>query len=104
MGYFQRTKIQKAVEAVVGDYRMEEYTAAEVEEAWNQMDRCLKNVDDDEPIFVLRAQDGSAVDTIIAWLQLNPTLSVAKYLEANDHIRRIHEWQQAHPERVKVAD
>lgn len=34
-------------------------------------DRCLNKVSDDEPIFVLRAQDISAPDVIRRWIMLN---------------------------------
>jgi hypothetical protein len=68
MGYFPRSRIQLAVDAFVGDETVEEYTAGEVEAAWQEMDRCLQKVEDDEPIFVLRGQDALCVQTIRYWL------------------------------------
>jgi hypothetical protein len=67
-------------------------------------DRCLDKVDDDEPIFVLRAQDASMIDTILDWLRRNPGLPVDRYIEVNEHIKQTRDWQLAHPDRVKVAD
>lgn len=42
----------------------------------------LKKVEIDEPIFVLRAKDCSAPNTILFWLQQNPQLSDARRREA----------------------
>lgn len=48
MGYFRRSAIQKAVDAVVADESFEEYTAGEIEAAWQEMDRCLHDEEADD--------------------------------------------------------
>jgi hypothetical protein len=67
-------------------------------------DPCLARVDDDEPIFVLRAQDASIIRTIVAWLDLNPALPAAKYRNVLGLIANIRDWQISHQDRVKAAD
>ena len=47
-----------------------------------QGDSCYEKAGMDEPIFVLRAQDGSAPETILYWLTQNPCLPTAKREEA----------------------
>jgi hypothetical protein len=53
---------------------------------------CLDKASDEEPIFVLRAQDVSAPATILAWLKLNPQLPKAKREEAEDVIVKMRAW------------
>jgi hypothetical protein len=67
-------------------------------------DACLAKVGDDEPIFVLRAQDISMVPTIYDWLDRNPSLNDAKRTEVVEHIDRILKWQESHLDRLKSAD
>lgn len=67
-------------------------------------DRCLQKVDDDEPIFVLRAQDATMVPTISDWLQRNPQLPPERIAEVADHIGAVENWQRAHAGRVKMPD
>lgn len=68
-------------------------------------DRCLPKVDVDEPIFVLRAQDVTSVQTIMHWLQTNrSTLPDEKHEATNRDIHRFIEWQRTHPDRVKRPD
>jgi len=45
-------------------------------------DTCLEKASDDEPIFVLRAQDISSPHVIHFWLSLNPGIPEEKKREA----------------------
>lgn len=67
-------------------------------------DSCLLKVDDDEPIFVLRAQDKTAPATIRYWEGRQYNLSPTRTGEVHKLIALIEEWQAAHPERVKMPD
>lgn len=68
-------------------------------------DRCLAKVDDDEPIFVLRAQDESAPERILDWIGINRRSLTEEHLrEAFQCVDQFREWQLAHPERVKSPD
>lgn len=62
-------------------------------------DSVLKKIGNDEPIFVLRAQDVTAPETVMYWLHINPRLPEAKRKEAMELAQRMKEW----PHR-KVAD
>ncbi len=108
MGYFPRSKIQKAIDAALSDDRLEEYTAGDVEHAWQNMDRCLARMDDDEPIFVLRAQDKTAVRAIRFWLDRLNDQGVALTPDHKDEVYAVidqfESWQEAHPDRVKMPD
>lgn len=56
---------------------------------------CLKNATDDEPIFVLRAQDRTAPDTIREWVRLNkhnPEMPREKLATALDLAREMEKW------------
>ncbi len=33
--------------------------------------KCIKNAGDDEPLFVLRAQDYTSTATVLEWIKLN---------------------------------
>jgi hypothetical protein len=53
---------------------------------------CLQKAKDDEPIFVLRAQDATAPETISRWLNLNPQLPPEKARAAIETIKAMHNW------------
>lgn len=73
--------------------------------AYKSNDRCLSKVDSDEPIFVLRAQDATAIATIRFWQSLNPQLGFERTQELEEHINNFEHWQHhMHPERVKMPD
>ena len=67
--------------------------------------------DDDEPIFVLRAQDRCFVPLVRLWIELvemeapqpMPEWLCAKVMEAVDIANRGVDWQSAHPECVGPA-
>lgn len=63
---------------------------------------CIVKAHDDEPVFVIRAQDRSAQKAIHAWLNLNPQLPMDRVADALDCIAAMDEWQQKH--RSKDAD
>lgn len=52
----------------------------------------LAKVGTNEPIFVLRAQDRSAPDTILAWIRANPALPEAKRREAFECSELMRKW------------
>lgn len=60
---------------------------------------CLAKAADDAPIFVLRAQDGSAPEVILYWLTQNPCLPVAKRQEAIACYEAMKAWPT-----TKIAD
>jgi hypothetical protein len=57
-------------------------------------DECLKRVADDEPIFVLRAQDRSAPFLVELWATLaeNSGCGAEKVAEARAHAQRMRDW------------
>jgi hypothetical protein len=57
-------------------------------------DKCLKNAADDEPIFVLRAQDNMAPDTVRVWARTAQTRGVnpRKVKEAFDIADKMEKW------------
>jgi hypothetical protein len=67
-------------------------------------DTCLQKAADDEPIFVLRAQDQTAPGIVRAWARLAETLHApaAKVREAHALADRMLEWQERHG--CKVPD
>jgi hypothetical protein len=60
--------------------------------AFKQTCSTLKKVGDDEPIFVLRAQDESASMAVAYWLRMNPQLSVERKAEAERCIEAMVQW------------
>lgn len=60
--------------------------------------RCLDRCDDDEPIFVLRAQDMLAPSLIRMWANLAPNLarlhglSDQRYIEAESIADQMEDW------------
>lgn len=63
-------------------------------------------IDDDEPVFLLRAQDKTAPAAVASWAELQYRLGGNREMArlALDHAERMQAWQVQHPERVKVAD
>ncbi len=61
-------------------------------------DKCLEKVGDDEPIFVLRAQDRLAPQLVRDWLlrakAYNGNLSREKIKEAQDLADLMEDWQR----------
>lgn len=54
---------------------------------------CLEKAADEEPIFVLRAQDASAAKVIRYWAYLNSdTLQAEKYVEAIKCAEEFENW------------
>lgn len=66
-------------------------------------DSCYEKAHIDEPLFVLRAQDATAPETVEFWLSLNPHLQhTAKGYEAQELANQMRKWQD---ERLKkIAD
>lgn len=52
----------------------------------------LAKVPDNEPIFVLRAQDITAPEIILEWIRLNPALSEARRREAFECAEQMRHW------------
>lgn len=69
-------------------------------------DECLAKVAPDEPIFVLRAKDRTAPNTVRFWtsLQLGRKAPKSKLLEAEILAKKMEAWQKAHPDQVKDPD
>lgn len=68
-------------------------------------DLCLPKVADDEPIFVLRAQDESAPLVIAEWLRINRTTLTPEHHDATvAALNEMCKWQLDNPTRVKKAD
>ena len=65
-------------------------------------DRCLKKAGDDEPIFVLRAQDSTAPDAIQAWIDKNANRLGFRHEKIREAVR-IREAMKAWPKR-KLPD
>lgn len=55
--------------------------------------KTLQKVADNEPIFVLRAQDVTAPDTIKFWLRQNPQITDDKWNEAATCAVAMRMWQ-----------
>lgn len=83
----------------------------EEERAWfeevlmHPLTQAALKIPEDEPIFVLRAQDKYALDTVWYWLQSVPTdINTNKLLNAANDYQAMQEWQKKNPDRVKVPD
>lgn len=64
-------------------------------------------IPDDEPVFVLRASDALAVDTLSAYLRLalRHTGMDGDHITAVTHTRNVFErWQAANEDQVKTPD
>jgi len=69
----------------------------------NHPDSCLNKAKDDEPIFVLRAQDAFAPHLVAAWINLAAAtlgFSHPKIAEATDLLAQIHGWQRNHGKKI----
>lgn len=68
--------------------------------------KMLRPEHDDEPVFVLRAQDKLAIETLGAWIAaaLRDGVPMEKAKAAYDHLIDIRRWQAEHPDRVKLPD
>jgi len=74
----------------------------------------LKNVPEDEPVFVLRAKDKYAPATITSWAAMvsqqvdknTPATpkSLKKAHEAMQLVKDIREWQERRDDQVKIPD
>lgn len=53
---------------------------------------CLNKAADDEPLFVLRAQDATAPLSIEHWLAMNPQLPMEKRREAIECMEAMRAW------------
>lgn len=58
------------------------------------------------PDFILRAHDALAPETIARWIQIAERAGVntAKLDAAEKHLQRILDWQDTHPDAVKLPD
>lgn len=65
-------------------------------------DSCLAKVADDEPIFVLRAQDNLMPVVLATWIGLARWAGVpaAKIQEAENLLNAAYEWQKNHPHKI----
>jgi hypothetical protein len=86
-------------------------TKREVLEHFSQGQGTLYKADDDEPIFVLRAQDKFFVPLVRMWIELvemdtpHPDQNASvKILDAAEVANAAIDWGDAHPGRVKVPD
>lgn len=59
---------------------------------------CLNKAGDDEPLFILRAQDSSSAETILEWIRINfNTAPDAKLLEAFTTALEMKAWNNKKP-------
>lgn len=61
--------------------------------AYKNTCKTLAKVADNEPIFVLRAQDVTAPEVILEWLKLNPHISDEKHREAYNCAMEMRNWK-----------
>ena len=59
-------------------------------------------IPEDEPVFLVRAQDRTAPNTVQYWAGLNEAVSPELAARAYQQVRRMLEWQQTHG--CKAAD
>ena len=59
----------------------------------NQMGSCFNKAAEDEPLFVLRAQDMTAPHVVQDWLDRNPQIGMTKRLEAMECIEAMFQWK-----------
>lgn len=60
--------------------------------AYKNTCKTLAKVADDEPIFVLRAQDVSAPVVILEWMRCNPQIPESKMREAFECAEAMRRW------------
>jgi hypothetical protein len=87
-------------------------TNREVLDLYSQGQGILCRADDDEPVFILRAQDKFFVPLVRLWTELvamdtpqpvSPAVA-DKLMDAVAVANSGIDWQNAHPQRVKVPD
>lgn len=66
----------------------------------------IPNVPDDEPVFVIRGKDKAAVNAIRSYARAAYDIGAGQVLLENAHdcANEIKDWQEGHPEQVKVPD
>lgn len=61
----------------------------------------LDKAPDDEPVFILRAQDRSAVDAVESWIMFVETRAggqrSSKTMGAREVVKAMRTWQKTHP-------
>lgn len=64
--------------------------------------RVLEKVPEDEPIFIIRAQDAMALSVISTWIvgAIRQGVNLDKVLSAHHHWESIAIWQQEHPPKL----
>ncbi len=74
------------------------------EKKYGQVSTEHGDIPDDEPVFVLRAQDQAMVATLDAYLSMCSGLgSPQRHLNGIQEAReKVRAWQEEHPDRVKV--
>ena len=63
---------------------------------------CYDKAGDDEPLFVIRAQDILGPETVMNWAHaaLSAGVSIEKVAEAREVAREMEEWQLNHSKKV----
>lgn len=86
-------------------------TKREVLEMAARGEGCLGKAADDEPVFVLRAQDLLSGPTVYAWASKLESYAVSRQLPIPDKVKmarndalEISKWQASHPGRIKMPD
>lgn len=64
--------------------------------------KILEKVPDEEPIFIIRAQDALALPTISHWIvgAIRHGVNFEKLLDAHTHWEAIEGWQKDHPPKL----
>lgn len=67
---------------------------------------CYDKADQDEPLFVVRAQSKNAPEYVELWAHQAEVMGVnaEKVKGARDVAEDMRKWQAAHPEKVKIPD
>jgi hypothetical protein len=73
---------------------------------------CFVKAAPDEPLFIIRAQDASAIQVILLWLTLNPHINPAsrnnnckrKFQAVMGLVNQISDWQVENADKTKAAD
>jgi hypothetical protein len=79
-------------------------TKAQVLEDLENGRGCLGRADDDEPVFVLRAQDKIAAPLIRLWADWAEREGSPKSLDAMAIADEFERWARNHPQRMKWPD
>lgn len=81
-------------------------TAKETIEAALRGEGCLGKAADDEPVFVLRAQDLTAPERVLDWAIRVQQLrgEIPKTIQARSDAVEMRDWQRRNYKRVKVPD